>query len=85
METLTTGSLAYFDCPAGLIPCKITAITGNPGPASSSQDVTITLTATRGAYPRGESRTVWALHVVPRKSVFVRGGKYRIHYYEVQP
>ena len=83
METLRTGDLAYYNSFSGLIPCKVTKITGPFGFAGSEQNVTFTLTANRGPYRRGESLTQWALHVVPRKSVRVTGGQYRIRCYQV--
>ena len=55
METLTVGSKALYDSISGLIPCKVTAITGKSGIASSEQQVTVLLTATRGAYRRGRN------------------------------
>lgn len=69
MNTLKTGDLAYFDCFAGLIPCKVTSIVGLSGPCGSNQNVTVILTAARGAYRKGESLTSWGLHIVPRKAV----------------
>ena len=82
MQTLTIGSLAYFDSFAGLIPCKVLAITGQSGMCGSMQDVTLQLTAARGAYKRGEVLTTWGLHAVPRKSVY--GRMRRIRAYQVQ-
>ena len=73
-RVLKTGDLAYFDCFAGLIPCKVLAITGSHGAAStgfasSSQTVRFKLTARRGAYRRGEVLESFGLHVVPRGAV----------------
>ena len=83
MQTLTIGSLAYLDSFAGLVPCKVTAITGRSGFASSAQSVTLLLTANRGAYRKGESIETNGLHAVPRKAVH---GKYgdRIRVYQVE-
>ena len=75
MLTLTNGSLAYYDCFAGLIPCKVLSITGTSGMCGSDQQVTFKLTASRGAYKRGEVLNSWGLHVVPRGAV--RGNRIR--------
>ena len=86
METLKTGSLAYFDTFAGIIPCKVLKIERLTDAipknyvASSSTLATIKLTATRGAYKRGEILQEWSLHVIPRKAV--KGN--RIKSYRVQ-
>lgn len=69
MNVLRTGDLAYFDTFSGLIPCKVLGITGASGRASSSQTVRFKLTASRGAYRRGEYLESDGLHVIPRKSV----------------
>lgn len=79
--TLTIGSLAYFDSFAGLIPCKVTQITGRSGFANSAQSVTLVLTANRGAYKRGEKIETNGLHAVPRKAV--HGRMQRIRAYQV--
>jgi hypothetical protein len=49
---LKSGILAYLDTFAGMIPCKVLSVKGESGPPSSSQDVTVRLTASRGAYER---------------------------------
>lgn len=64
------GELAYVDTFGPLLPCKVTGIT--------TDMVTVRLTADRGAYRRGETLTERHGHVVPRASVHVRDGHYRI-------
>jgi len=61
MLTLTIGSKAYFDSFNGLVPCRVTGIRGLNGLASTSQSVTVELTASRAAYRRGETITTSAL------------------------
>ena len=63
---LEIGNLAYFDTFAGFIPCWIVAIDGPSGVPSTAQQVTIKLTAKRGAYRRGETLVTSGLHVLPR-------------------
>jgi hypothetical protein len=81
---LRAGSLAYWDSMSGMIPCKVTAIEGKSGAASSDQTVAFRLTADRGAYKRGERFECWALHVVPRDAYFKRRHGARIGYYTVE-
>ncbi len=81
MLTLRSGDLAYFDSFAGLIPCKVLAITGQSGNAGSMQDVKIKLTSDRGAYKRGEVLDYWGLHVCPRGAV--HGNRIRCYRVEV--
>lgn len=64
--TLKTGDLAYFDSFAGMVPCKVLSIGGISGLASSAQAVTLVVTATRGAYQKGEVLETSGLHAVPR-------------------
>lgn len=68
---LRKGDLALFDTFSGMIPCRVLDIKGTPGLASTAQVVTIALTATRGAYKRGERVESTGLHVCPRRSVTV--------------
>lgn len=83
MLTLTLGSKAYFDSFNGLIPCRVTDIRGLNGLASTSQTVTVELTANRAAYRRGETVKTSGLHVVPRNAVHVRNGQKRIRPYHL--
>ena len=82
MQTLTIGSLAYFDSFAGLIPCKVVQSVGQSGMASSAQTVTLVLTAARGAYCKGEKIETSGLHAVPRRAI--HGRMQRIRAYQVQ-
>lgn len=72
--TLTVGSLAYFDSFGGMIPCKVTAITGTSGVPSTAQHVTLTVTASqahccgRSPYKRGDQIETNGIHAVPRKA-----------------
>jgi hypothetical protein len=79
--TLKTGDLAYFDSFAGLVPCKIIAMTGRSGIASTAQEIVLRLTARRGAYRRGEVVLTTGLHAVPRGAV--RGNRIRPYQVEV--
>lgn len=74
---LTIGTLAYLDTLPAMVPCKVTAV-GEPEQYSSVPTITITLTATRGAYTRGETLTRRADHVVPRTCTYYRNGIMRI-------
>lgn len=78
MRQYKTGQLAFLDV-AYLVPCKVLAVleSGN-GLRSLNGKVKVKLTATRGAYKRGEVLEYTADHVIPRKHVFVRSSKYRI-------
>lgn len=67
--TLKANGAAYFDSSAGLVPCRVLSITGEPGPASSAQEVTFAITASLGPYKRGEILSSDALSVVPRAAV----------------
>lgn len=67
--------LAYFDSFAGLVPCKVAAA-GRWDDYSAL--VTVKLTATRGAYKRGEVLCVPLRHVVPRTAIRYRCGIARI-------
>lgn len=60
-RTLRSGCRAYVDSFVGLVPCRVLAIRGISGIASSSQDIDVVLTATRGAYKKGERLTWRAL------------------------
>lgn len=80
---LKTGNAALWDTFAGLVPVKVTAITGVSGNASTGQKVFFTITDTRGPYAKNEQSWDFGLHVVPKKSVFLRDGQYRIRQYNV--
>ena len=83
MDTLTVGALAYYDSFAGLLPCRVTAITGESGMCGTSQRVTATLTAHRGAWRKGEQVETFGHSVCPRSSIVVRAHQYRIRAYAV--
>ena len=76
--TLKTGDLAYLDTFAGLVPCKVVSMTGENGRPSSSQTIVVRLTASKGAYKRGETIESNGLHVVARGAVYVSSGMFRI-------
>jgi hypothetical protein len=85
--TLKVGQLAYYDSFFGPIPCKVTAITGESGLASTSQAVTVVLTASRGTYgvyKQGEQIETNGLHVFPRNASVTRGGIRRILPYRIE-
>lgn len=71
-RTLQTGVLAYLDCFTGMIPCKVVAVVRELD--YHYVNVTIKLTASRGAYHAGEVLNENSLHVVPRDCVIVRKG-----------
>lgn len=78
METLKVGDLVYFDSFVGMLPCKVLAIDRvGSWVTSSRQNVTVRLTAKRGAYKIGETLTVSSLHVCPRKSI--KGNRIRAY------
>ena len=77
--TFIAGTLAYYDTFSGLIPCKVVAVLKDcNGRLIGRDELTIKLTATRGAYKRGEVLTVSASIAPPRSMVRVCGGKYRV-------
>jgi hypothetical protein len=60
--TAIRGDLVYLDTFAGLVPCKIEAVT--------DRGITVKITATRGAYKRGSvERHNSPGHVLPRAVV----------------
>lgn len=83
MNTLAKGDLAYCDAfLSGLIPCKVLDIE----PASvSGYAITVVLTATRGAWKRGEVlvRHSTDRSVIPRGAVYRTSGQYRIAPYSI--
>lgn len=80
MAMLKSGILAYFDTFNGLIPCRVLSVTK----AKEWPEIAIQLTASRGAYKRGEKLVCPPYWVVPRDAVRVRSGNYRILPYDVQ-
>ena len=84
-HTVRTGDLAYYNAfRVGFIPCKVLAVKARsdfPG----VPDVEVKLTATRGAYKRGEVFLVTSGNCVPRSAVYTSSGKYRIRHYVVIP
>jgi hypothetical protein len=73
---LKAGSLAYLDCFSGMVPVKVLSVT--------AKDASVRVTATRGAYRKGEVMTWRHSRVVPRSAA--RFGKYstRIRPYSVE-
>lgn len=66
LPTLRVGELAFLDSFAGLVPCRVLAI----GDASEAlRSVRVKVTATRGAYRRGEEVESNVLNVCPREAV----------------
>ncbi len=79
MSIHTAGELAYLDTFAGLVPCKVTAVRVSSDEGYERVRVSVKLTATRGAYRRGELiDNQDGAYVVPRCKVRVRDHKYRI-------
>lgn len=74
------GTLAYLDTFAGLVPCKVIRI-DKPGNGSlvSNGSLAVKLTASRGAYKKGEVLDRQsASQVVPRNHRYTRSGTYRV-------
>ena len=89
METLKTGSKAFFDSYSGLIPCVVLAVKAGPRGYGGEMEswVTFKLTAERHGYKKGEVLSFSAGMVVPRKAVYRSRqacGQYRIRAYHVQ-
>lgn len=78
MNTLKSGMLAFLDSFNGMIPCRVDKI-------DSGRNCSITVTANRGPYRKGERLTFSSLHVAPRKAVHFRKYSTTITRYEVQP
>ena len=79
--TYEAGTLAYLDTLFdGLVPCKVieVAYPGN-GRVFSSGEITVRITADRGAYKKGELLTEKASQVVPRSHVRRTSGHARIN------
>lgn len=76
MKKHTAGELAYWDTFSGLVPCKVLTVTQKKWVQGLSLQVR--LTATRGAYKRGETTWVRAKGIVPRSSVRSYDHKYVI-------
>lgn len=66
MKSYPPGTLAYFDTFSGCIPCKVLSVSGAPGNTSDCR-IIFKLTASRGAYRRGEVLENDALKIIPRK------------------
>ncbi len=81
---LRVGDLAYYDSMVGMIPCRVMAIRGESGPASSASSALVKTTAARNGWPRGTMFDTWTLHVVPRAAYFRRRYDARIGYYTVE-
>jgi hypothetical protein len=69
MNTLKTGSEAYYDSFAGLIPCRVDAVSGTSGPGSTRQIIRATITRTCMPYRKGDQVEVTGLHVIPANAI----------------
>lgn len=85
---LRKGIHAYYDTFAGSIPCKVLSVTcnfpDNETRATSSVRVLFQLTATVGAYKKGEYLESNALHVFPQQCRHQRMGHAAIVDYVVE-
>jgi hypothetical protein len=73
-HALRTGMLAFLDTTfSGLVPCKVTELERDKN--SGEWFAHIVLTATRGAYKRGENLRERAADVAPRQCKRQRQGK----------
>ena len=70
MNTYPIGTKVYYDTFSGLIPGILTAI--------HETEVSVKLTANRGAYRKGETILASRHMTVPRNHVFRRCGQFRI-------
>lgn len=68
---LRIGDLIYLDTFSGLVPAKITGYT-------THGDISVRITATRGAYRQGENTAFPPHHCVPRSCIRTRRGQLRI-------
>jgi len=80
IHVYNVGTLAYLDTFAGLVPCKVIRI-DKPGNGSliSNGSLAVKLTASRGAYKKGEILDRQsACEVIPRSHVRTVSGKFRV-------
>lgn len=80
IHVYNVGTLAYLDTFAGMIPCKVIRVE-KPGSGQyvANGSITVKLTATRGAYKKGEILDRQsASQVVPRNHRYIRSGIYRV-------
>lgn len=68
---IRVGDLIFLDSFSGLVPAKVTGYTPRG-------EISVLVTATRGAYRRGEHTTFTPSGCVPRAHVRVRCGQFRI-------
>ncbi|MGB3444609.1 MAG: hypothetical protein WBA97_38200 [Actinophytocola sp.] len=68
---IRVGDLTFLDSFSGLVPAKVTGYTPRG-------EISVLVTATRGAYRRGEHTTFTPSGCVPRAHVRVRYGQFRI-------
>ncbi|MET8757539.1 hypothetical protein [Lentzea sp. NPDC004782] len=71
MTVIRIGDLIFLDSFSGLVPAKVTGYTPRG-------EIAVLVTATRGAYRRGEHATFTPSGSVPRAHVRVRCGQFRI-------
>lgn len=71
MTAIRIGDLIFLDSFSGLVPAKVTGY-------STHGEISVLVTATRGAYRRGEHTTFTPSGCVPRAHVRVRCGQFRI-------
>lgn len=71
MTVIRIGDLIFLDSFSGLVPAKVTGYTPRG-------EIAVLVTATRGAYRRGEHTTFTPSGCVPRAHVRVRCGQFRI-------
>ena len=74
--TTQYNNTARYDTFKGLIPCKVIDMQNN------SQNMTIKITRTKGAYKAGDILEVIESVVLPVKSLCVRNGQHRIKGYK---
>jgi hypothetical protein len=84
MHRFKTGELVYYDSMAGLVKCKIIAMNWDSTPTimPNSQKFTLRVTAlNHPIYKHGEFIESSRLWTIPRSSVYIHSGQYRIRSY----
>lgn len=75
----------YFDSFSGPVACKVLSIEGESGPGSSSQVVTLKVTAIKSKdFTRGRRIITNGIHAIPRGALKRRRCGARITYYTVE-
>ena len=71
------GTRAFYDTAySGLVPCIVTAIVPgiHSGTVTGFHEISITVTSTKGAYPKGFNTVCGPAQVIPSRHVIKRNG-----------